>query len=335
MDVSVVIPVYRSAPWLASLVERVLRVLDGTNLNYEVILIDDGSPDDAWRVIDELHHAHPDRIIAVQLMRNFGQHNALMCGFRHSQGDRVITLDDDGQHPPEEIPLLIAAMQAQGADLVYGEYRIKKQSFWRRWGAEPVHAFYQRALSTNVRPSSLRIIRRELLQTILGQQSSFVVIDGLLSWNTQRIGSVTVKHEPRAHGRSTHSLGRLCLFAFNVLTNFSLLPLHWVSIAGSATFALGLVTAGIVTVSSLKQAAPPSGAGLVLSAVLILGGTQLLALGLLGEYVGRLHLNANCKPQYIERQSVGARLEVGDLAATARLRPKLRSPAGAMEEGAL
>ena len=309
MDVSVVIPVYRSAPWLASLVERVLRVLDGTNLNYEVILVDDGSPDDTWRVIDELHSAHPDRIIAVQLMRNFGQHNALMCGFRHSQGDRVVTLDDDGQHPPEEIPRLIAAIQTQGADLVYGEYRIKKQRLWRRCGAELVHAFYQRALSTNVRPSSLRIIRRELVQTILGQRSSFVVIDGLLSWNTQRIGSVTVTHEPRSHGRSTYSLGRLCLFAFNVLTNFSLLPLHWVSIAGCTTFTLGLLSAGVVTASSLKQAAPPSGAGVILSAVLILGGTQLLALGLVGEYLGRLHLNANCKPQYIERRSIGARRE--------------------------
>src|SRR5206468_4081966 len=125
MDLSVVIPVYRSAPMLEELVGRLFRILDRTGMRYEVIFVEDGSPDDSWRVLEDIRRRHPDRVMAIQLMRNYGQHNALMCGFRHARGEYIITMDDDLQNPPEEIPKLIAAIKQRDLDLVYGSYGAK------------------------------------------------------------------------------------------------------------------------------------------------------------------------------------------------------------------
>src|SRR6516225_3496074 len=122
MDLSVVIPVYRSAPMLEELTGRLVQVLDATGLSYEIVFVDDGSPDGSWQVLQAVRERHPDRIVAVQLMRNYGQHNALMCGFRHTRGEYVVTMDDDLQNPPEEIPKLIEAITANDLDLVYGSY---------------------------------------------------------------------------------------------------------------------------------------------------------------------------------------------------------------------
>ncbi len=301
MDLSVVIPVYRSAPTLATLFQRLLDVLDGTGLDYEVVFVEDGSPDDSWRTLETLRKQRPERVKAVQLMRNYGQHNALMCGFRHTRGDTIVTMDDDLQNPPEEIPKLLNAMIGSDYDLVYGTYGSKKHRAWRNLSSGLVNAFYRLVFRSAATVTSFRIIRRPLLESIFGYNLNFTFIDGLLAWNTQRIGQVEVQHQPRTDGRSGYSLGKLTVLALNLFTNFSLLPLQLVSLAGLVTALVGLIGALVYLVLYLVSAISVPGYASTIIVILVMGGVQLLSLGIIGEYLGRLHLNVNRKPQYVER----------------------------------
>jgi len=301
MDLSVVIPVYRSAPVLEELVRQLFSVLDGTGMRYEIVFVDDGSPDDSWRVLADIQRRHPDLVRAIQLMRNYGQHNALMCGFRHARGEYVLTMDDDLQNPPQEIPKLIAAIKQQDLDLVYGSYGEKKHTPWRNLSSWVVNTFYRTVFRSSVTVTSFRIIRRPLLESIFSYTLNFTFVDGLLAWNTQRIGEVAVEHRPRAQGRSGYSLGKLMVLALNLFTNFSLLPLRVATVLGFLTAVLGLVGAVVyLTLYLLHEITVPGYASTII-AILVLGGVQLMSLGVMGEYLGRLHLNVNRKPQYVER----------------------------------
>jgi undecaprenyl-phosphate 4-deoxy-4-formamido-L-arabinose transferase len=301
VDLSVVVPVYRSAATLPELFDRLLRVLKGTGGSFEMIFVDDGSPDDSWEVLSRLHRQAPDVVVAVGLMRNFGQHNALMAGFRHARGEVVVTLDDDLQNPPEEIPKLLAALQAGGFDVVYGAYRGKQHSWWRNLASALVTRFFRVALRTRVTPTSFRAVRRAVLAGIDSYRLNFTVVDGLLAWNTQRIGAAAVEHHARQAGRSGYSLGKLLVQALNVLTNFSLLPLQFVSLLGLVTAVGGLSLAGFYLVRYLSANISVPGYASTIIAILVLGGVQLLSLGIIGEYIGRILLNINQKPQYLER----------------------------------
>jgi undecaprenyl-phosphate 4-deoxy-4-formamido-L-arabinose transferase len=316
MDLSVVIPVYRSAEGLPALVRRLLPVLDGTGLCYEVVFVDDGSPDGAWQVLADLQARHPDRIVAVQLMRNFGQHNALMCGFRHVRGEAVVTMDDDLQNPPEEIPKLLSALKATGLDLIYGVCADRQHRRWRNLGSALTNIYYRLVFKTTVTVSSFRIIRRQLLESIFPYSLNFTFVDGLCAWNTQRVGEVPVAHHPRADGRSGYSLGKLAVLALNLFTNFSLLPLQLVSVCGFLSAGVGLGLALVYVILYLLNDIAVPGYASTIVAVLVLGGMQLLALGILGEYLGRLHLNVNRKPQYVERQVLGPTVARPPLAGT-------------------
>jgi undecaprenyl-phosphate 4-deoxy-4-formamido-L-arabinose transferase len=301
---SVVIPVYQSAKTLPMLTARLLAVLDGTGFHYELVFVDDSSPDDAWEVLQRLRADRPDRIIAIQLMRNYGQHNALMCGFRHTKGQFVITMDDDLQHPPEEILKLLEAIQTRGLDLVYGAYGTKEHHGLRNLGSRLVNGFYSIVFKTGVTVTSFRIIRRELLESIFYYSLNYTFIDGLLAWSTQRIGDVPVEHRPRAEGRSGYSLSKLLVLAFNLFTNFSLLPLQLVTVCGFLSAVGGLTLAACYLVQYLLSNITVPGYASTIIAVLVLGGVQLLSLGIIGEYLGRLHLNVNRKPQYVVRHVV-------------------------------
>jgi undecaprenyl-phosphate 4-deoxy-4-formamido-L-arabinose transferase len=302
IDLSVVIPVYRSAAALPALVGRLLPVLHRTGLSHEVVFVEDGSPDDSWQVLSRLQAEHLDRIVAIQLMRNFGQHNALMCGFRHARGQFIVTMDDDLQNPPEEIPKLIAAIRDGGFDLVYGAYGEKKHSGWRNAGSNAVNAFYRLTFRNDVTVTSFRIIRRQLVECIFSYNLNFTFIDGLLAWNTQRIGSVPVEHHPRGASRSGYNVFKLASLAFNLFTNFSLMPLQFISFLGLAAAFGGLLVAAVYLVLYLFHRITVPGYASTIIATLVLGGVQLLSLGIMGEYLGRLHINVNRKPQYVVRE---------------------------------
>jgi len=304
--VSVVVPVYRSEATLETLTDRLLAVLEGLGLSHEIVFVDDGSPDGSWVILEGLRAAHPGRVVAVQLMRNFGQHNALMCGFRYARGRYVVTMDDDLQNPPEEVAKLLHAIEAGGYDLVYGRYDSeKKHSGWRNLGSAVVNAFYRLVFRNGVTVTSLRVIRRALLDSIFTYNLNFTFVDGLLAWNTQRIGSVAVEHHPRATGRSGYNPLKLLALAFNLFTNFSILPLQLVSCCGFLAAAGGIFMALVYLFLFVAHRIVVPGYASTVIAVLVLGGMQLLSLGVMGEYLGRLHLNVNRKPQYTVRQVLG------------------------------
>jgi polyisoprenyl-phosphate glycosyltransferase len=308
LDLSVVIPVYRSVATLRQLIDRLLPVLKAIAPRHEIVFVDDGSPDDSWKVLDELQAEHPESIVAIQLMRNFGQHNALMCGLRNARGKFIITIDDDLQNPPEEIPKLLEAIEQSQADVVYGIPHRKEHKWWRNTGSTLVGAFYRIVFQSCIQPSPFRIIRREVVDAILTYSLNYTYVDGLLAWNTQRIQQVEVDHHARAAGSSGYSLRKLVVLAFNLFTNFSLIPLQIVSLIGMLAAFAGLVTGACYLALYMFSRITVPGYASIIVAVLILGGLQLLALGIHGEYLGRLHLNVNRKPQYVVRTFCDSRL---------------------------
>ncbi|HUG92240.1 MAG TPA: glycosyltransferase family 2 protein [Planctomycetaceae bacterium] len=309
VELSVLVPVYRSAAILPELVRRLAAVLEQLGRRYELIFVDDGSPDGSWQVLQQLQAADPEHIIAIQLMRNFGQHNALMCGLRHSQGRYVVTIDDDLQHPPEEIPRLLETAVRGRYDLVYGAYASKRHAWGRNLGSGLVNAFYRIAFRTRTRVTSFRVMSRPLVDTILSYTLNFIFLDGLLAWNTTRIGECSVEHHPRAHGRSGYSIGKLLGLALNLFTSFSVLPLRCASALGVGVAFGGLAAAAYYLARYVASDIHVPGYASTIVAIMILGGTQLLAIGVMGEYLGRLHINANGKPQYSQRTVLDRRAQ--------------------------
>jgi len=304
MDLSIVVPVFNSADTLPRLVEELDKALGAMGRPYQLVFVDDGSRDSSWPVLQSLHQERPQRMTNLRLMRNFGQHNALMCGFRHATGAYVVTLDDDLQNPPEEIATLLEAIETDDMDVVYGVSRKRQHDRWRNLGSNLIMFFFQKVFRTGVRTSSFRIIRRELVQCILDYSLNYTYIDGLLAWSTDRLGVVEVDHHTRASGRSGYSLAKLLLLALNLFTNFSILPLQVVSFVGLASFLGALGLALYYLQQYLVSAIPVPGYASIIIAVLSIGGAQMLSLGIMGEYLGRLHLNVNHKPQYVVRDAL-------------------------------
>ena len=304
---SIVIPVFNSEATIATLLERLTGALDAVGESYEIILVDDGSADRSWEALKAQRARYDRRIVLVQLMRNFGQHNAVMCGFRHAKGEFVVTMDDDLQNPPEEVRVLLDHIRGSGADVVYGAYatyREKKSGAFRHAGSAMIRFFYRFAFKINVETTSFRIIRNKTLQSILAYDLNYTYIDGLLAWSTRRIEQVRVQHSPRTQGRSGYSIGKLLVLAVNLFTNFSLLPLQMASALGVLAALGGLTVAVYYLVQYFLANIIIPGYASIVVAVLVLGGLQLLALGVVGEYLGRVHLNINRKPQYVEREVV-------------------------------
>jgi undecaprenyl-phosphate 4-deoxy-4-formamido-L-arabinose transferase len=280
------------------LIARLRKVLDGLDLTYEIVMVEDGGPDNSWQVLSELQRAPANKIIAVQLMRNYGQHNALMCGFRHTRGALIVTMDDDLQHPPEEIPQLLKTIRSGDLDLVYGCYDKKKHPLLKNTGSAIVNMFFRRVFRLPVTVTAFRVFRRELLEAVLSYTLPFTFIDGLLAWNTRRVGTTIVEHHPRHAGRSGDSLDKMITLALNLFTNFSLLPLQVVSLVGGCAAVGGLAMGLYYIVRYLTGSITTPGYASLIVSIMVLSGLQLMGLGIIGEYVGRLHLNVNRKPQY-------------------------------------
>ncbi len=300
MKISIVIPVYRSASVLPTLRNRIISALQ-KHEDFEIIFVDDSSPDASW---DELvrFSTGSNNITSIQLMRNFGQHNALMCGFQHAIGDVIVTIDDDLQHEPESIPRLLERLLETNADLVYGVYEQKHHAGGRNVGSWLVNQFYRLVFRMPVTVTSFRAMRRELVDAILRYDLNFTYIDGLLAWNTQRIEMVTVPHHERVDGKSGYTLSKLVGLAMNVFTNFSLLPLQAVSLLGIVAAVGGIALGFWYLIAAIFSLIEVPGYASIIVAVLVLGGLQLLSLGIMGEYLGRLHMNVNRKPQFTIRR---------------------------------
>lgn len=313
IKISVVIPVYNSTQTLRELRERLVKVLgDLVGESYEIVFVNDGSTDSSWDLLNEMASAS-DKIVAVNLTRNFGQHNALMCGFSQARGRYIITLDDDLQNPPEEIPKLFNEIQT-GYDVVYGIFGTKQHSRFRNLGSEFIQFVYRKTFNVNVRLTSFRIIKRHIVRRLLSYEKSFTFIDGIICWFTTRIGNVYVKHHQRKLGKSGYSLNKLIVLSLNMMTNFSIALIQVASLIGFIFAFTGFVFAIYFLYKKIFFGIPVSGFASTIVAITIFSGVQLFTLGILGEYIGRIHINISKRPQYAIRDIVakGKRKSIGN-----------------------
>lgn len=299
---SVVIPVYNSERSLPLLVERLHTTLPALCSDYEILLVNDDSRDESWRVITELCASSP-RVIGINLMRNFGQHNALLCGIRQARYELILTMDDDLQHPPEETPKLFAKL-AEGYDVVYGAPAAEKHGFWRDLSSRLIKRVLHKLMGINsaATVSAFRLFRAELAQAFSDYQGSFVSIDVLLSWGTTRFASVIVNHQEREYGKSNYSFRKLMSHALTLVTGFSNAPLRIASITGFIFTAFGVGVLLYVLISYIVRGGSLPGFPFLASIISIFSGVQLFALGIFGEYLGRMFSRTLNKPVYTIRE---------------------------------
>jgi undecaprenyl-phosphate 4-deoxy-4-formamido-L-arabinose transferase len=298
---SFVIPLYHSADTIRPLVKAIeaLAVEGG----HELVLVNDGSTDDTAAVCRELVREARIPVTFVEHARNFGEHNAVLTGYRHARGAHLVNLDDDGQHPPEEAVRLWQHARATGLDVVFGHYRVKQHSLWRNLGSWFTNRVTDWALDKppGFYLSSFRCVSAFAAREAAGHAGPFPYIDGLLLQVTQRIGSIDVRHVPRLAGHSGYTLRRLVRLWLSAWINFSVLPLRVATLLGLATACAGLLAFGYIVSLWLRDAGPFFGWGSLMAALLIFSGAQLVMLGLIGEYIGRMFLAVNQRPQSVVR----------------------------------
>lgn len=303
-NVSVVVPVYRSERTLDEFCSRVTTALEGCS--FEVILVDDASPDGSWGKLCEIHRADC-RFKAVQLARNFGQHCALMCGFALATGEYVVTMDDDLQHPPEEIPKLIAAMDENpDVDLVIGAYAEKKHSFFRNLGTLMSRrlGLYIFKLDPNLRFSSFRIVRALTVKSILDIQMERPRVGQLLIQMSNKVINVTVNHDPRKYGKSGYTYSRLMKDLISNVMNNSALPLQWISYLGFFSAGMSFILAGYYLYRYFFIGVSVAGWTTLVLLFLFYSGVLLLAVGFIGEYLIRIIKENKRMPQYVIRHQL-------------------------------
>ena len=265
--------------------------------------MDDGGPGERWPIIKELCSADPEHISALQLGRNYGQHNALLCGFARTRGEIVITLDDDLQQPPEEIPKLVKAIE-DGAEVVFGLPKDKKHPGLRNLGSAFVQVTFQRTFATHARPSAFRGVARRVVDEVVRFDKSHIYLDGLFAWVTNRIVEVDVEHLPREEGESGYSVRKLLALTLNFVTNSSLKPLQYSSVIGLLLSIISLSLAAYLVVRYFVVGIPVAGYASIFVLISLTGGIQLLSLGIIGEYIGRILMNSNGKPAFSVRQEI-------------------------------
>ena len=305
--ISIVVPVYNSRASLSALAERVGAALEG--LDYELVLVNDGSVDGSWDEIGLLARDDP-RVQGVDLMRNYGQHNALLAGIRRARGEIVVTIDDDLQNPPEEITKLLAELE-RGHDVVYGTSMDEHYGFLRGLATRLTKLALRGVVGNDVagKVSAFRAFRTEVRDAFADYAGPHVSVDVLLSWGARSYGWVPVAHDPREIGRSSYTFGRLATHALNVLTGFSTRPLRLASLIGLAFTFFGFAVLVLVLVSYVVRGGTVPGFAFLASLIAIFAGAQLLTLGIIGEYLARMHMRMMDRPPYAIRHEVGAAVD--------------------------
>ena len=306
MKISFVIPCYRSEHMIGKVVEEIKTTMEGMpQYTYEVVLINDCSPDNTFGAIKALAEQY-SFIKGINLARNFGQHAALMAGFRHVTGDVVVCLDDDGQTPANEVGKLLAGIE-EGSDVVYAQYETKKHSAFRNFGS------WMNDMMTRVmlgKPKDLHITsyfaaKRFVVESMLAYEKSYPYIIGLVLRATKNITNVPVNHRSREIGASGYTMKKLLGLWFNGFTAFSILPLRIATVVGSSCAGVGFLYGIYTIIKRLVNPEVPMGFSALMSAIVFFGGMMMVMLGLVGEYVGRIYISINNSPQYVIREEVG------------------------------
>jgi glycosyltransferase involved in cell wall biosynthesis len=296
--ISVVIPVYCSALILSDLINRLEPVLMKIGGEFEVILVNDGSSDESWQVIQRLAAEFP-WICGVCMMRSFGQHNALLAGIREARFDLTVTMDDDLQHPPEGLPMLVEKF-VEGYDVVYAPPIQEQHGIFRNMASVLTKLVLQGAMGADTARmvSAWRIFRTDLRDGFSRFNGPFVNIDVLLTWSTTCFGGIRLQHDPRTVGKSNYGVKKLVVHALNMMTGFSVIPLQIASVTGFVftLFGVGVLTyvIGRYCISGSSVAGFP----FLASVISIFSGAQLFALGIMGEYLARIHFRTMEKPSY-------------------------------------
>ncbi len=302
MRLSVIVPCYRSRASLPELVDRLLTELPKISSAHEVILVVDGSPDDTYAVARSLERAHSETVRAVLLRRNYGQHNALLAGLSRAQYEITVTMDDDLQHRPEELGILLEPMSNPLVDLVYGVAQAEEHGFFRSLASRTVKAALAAADVPSAKDvSAFRAFRTDLRDGFAHVADQFSNLDVLLSWTTTAIRRVPVKMDQRADGKSGYTFSKLVRHAMNMVTGYGTLPLRLVTWLGVATSLLGFLLLVITLVRYLFGQIDVAGFTTLASMLALLSGAMMLSIGILGEYLGRLHFRSMQRPTFLVR----------------------------------
>jgi glycosyltransferase involved in cell wall biosynthesis len=304
--ISAVVPVYNSERILPKLLTRLADVLAQQTERFEVILVNDCSADGSWLVVQDWVDRHP-WAVGINLMRNYGQHNAVLCGIRAARYDVIATLDDDLQTPPEEIPRLLAKL-SEGFDVVYGTPEQERHGLFRNIASRATKTALRHAMGVDVAGSvsAFRAFRTDLRTAFANYCSPHVSIDVLLSWATTRFTSVTVRHEARHEGKSNYNFFGLVRHALNMLTGYSILPLRLASLIGFLLTGFGVVVLAYILIIYMIHGGAVPGFAFLASLIAVFSGAQMFALGIIGEYLARMHFRMMERPAYVIRECRGS-----------------------------
>jgi undecaprenyl-phosphate 4-deoxy-4-formamido-L-arabinose transferase len=304
---SIIVPAYNSSLILPDLVARIevaWPLLGLGDDERELIFVNDASRDNTWDVIRDLTSRY-SWVRGIDLMRNSGQHNALLCGIRSARYEVIATIDDDLQNPPEEIPLLLDEL-AKGYDVVYGTPAQERHGLWRDMASQITKIALQSAMGAQTarHVSAFRVFRTRLRDAFAAYHGPFVSIDVLLTWGSTRFSSVTVRHDPRRVGVSNYTFRKLITHALNMMTGFSTLPLQLASFVGFFFTLFGIAVLVYVLGRYFIQGGSVPGFPFLASVIAIFSGAQLFALGIIGEYLARMHFRMMDRPAYVVRDQV-------------------------------
>ena len=303
VDVSVVVPVHNSERSLEELYRRLDATFAAMGRTFEVIFVDDGSRDGSLTVLRSLHDGHPGRVRVLSLYRNQGQHVALMCGFRVCRGHFVVTIDDDLQHSPEDIPILYDVMK-QGYDAVFGSPRKKAHGLVQNLGSRFVRRLIQRLFHPpeGLRVSSFSLIRREIIEHIRNDRTSFPFISAMIMTTTHRVADAEVRHEERRYGRSGYTLPKLVGLSYNLLINYSALPLKVIGYVGMAGSLLGFVIGTVFIARQLLAGLAPAGWTSLAVLLSFFNGALFAMMFVMAEYLSRLLTEVSGRPPHPIRE---------------------------------
>ncbi len=306
-EISFVVPCYNSEASLPLLHQRVVACMESADLSFELVLVEDCGGDRSWEVIQALQKTDA-RVRGLKLARNFGQHNALLAGIRRARGEWIVTIDDDLQNPPEEVPKLLAKAR-EGFDVVYGSATQLTHGLARNLASRITKLVLQKAMGADVavHTSAYRLFRTRVREAFADASGPTVNIDVMLTWGTTRYAWVEVPQHARTVGQSGYTLRKLITHAVNMMTGFSVLPLQLAAVLGFVFAAFGLLVMAYVILRVLVSGSSVPGFPFLASLISLFAGIQLFALGIIGEYLARMHLRAMQRPAYLVAEECGDR----------------------------